>query len=83
MTYISGRLGVWAICDRCGEKVRRSRIAKEWTSLMVCRDTCLDRRPYQMDAPDIKPEGLAVPDARPRPTDVFVDDEHPITGDDY
>lgn len=39
---------------------------------MVCRDTCLDPVPPQMSAPNIYPEGLPVPDARPRPTDTFV-----------
>lgn len=70
MTYIPG--GVWFICDRCGEKKRRSQVAKEWTNLIVCRATCWDPRPPQLDAPEVGPEGLPIPDARPRPADIFV-----------
>ncbi len=53
----------WFICDRCGQRHRRSRMLTEWDSLRVDAK-CLDPRPPQMDPPDVYPEGLPFPDAR-------------------
>lgn len=36
----------------------------EWDHLKVC-PPCLDPRPPQMSPPDVYPEGIAFPDARP------------------
>lgn len=65
--------GTWGICDRCGSKQRRQNLAKEWTSLIVCIDTCFDPRPPQLDPPDVYPEGVPLPDIRPRPPNIFVE----------
>lgn len=62
MVYISG--GAYGICDRCGFKHRLSALRKEWTGLMVCEKD-YDPQPAQMRAPNVKPEGLALPNARP------------------
>lgn len=67
MAYIAG--DGWFCCDRCGFIRRWSMRAKEWTGLIVCRDTCLDPRPAQLDPPDVYPEGLPIADPRPEPTD--------------
>jgi len=54
----------WAICDRCGQRVRRSQLYVEWDNLRVDRK-CLDPRPPQMQPPRVYPEGIPFPDARP------------------
>lgn len=61
-TYKSG--DAWAICDRCGRRHRRSAIWTEWDNLRVGID-CLDPRPPQMMPPNVYPEGIPFPDARP------------------
>lgn len=71
----------WQVCDRCGEQHRRSWMAKEWTGLIVCRSTCLDPRPYEMTPPNVWPEGVAIPDARPNPDPIFLSPGD-VTGDD-
>ncbi len=68
--YIAG--GNYYVCDRCCQKRRRSMIAREWTNLMVCRDTCLDPVPPEMTPPRVWPEGLPVPNARPVPPYIFI-----------
>jgi len=78
--YLPG--GVWAICARCSFKRRRPDIAKEWTGLMVCRDTCWDPRPAILTAPNVGPEGMPLPDITPRPPDLFVDPENPVLPED-
>jgi hypothetical protein len=78
--YLPG--GVWAICARCSFKRRRPDIAKEWTGLMVCRDTCWDPRPAILTAPNVGPEGVPLPDITPRPPDLFVDPENPVLPED-
>lgn len=70
--YQSGLGGVYAICMRCGFKRRQRDIAKEWTNLLVCRDTCLDPYPPDMIPPRVWPEGIPIPDPAPRPPDIFV-----------
>lgn len=40
--------GEWnCICQRCGFKVKSSRIRKEWTGLRVCVDRCWEERNQQ------------------------------------
>ena len=78
--YLPG--GVWAICARCSFKRRRPEIAKEWTGLMVCIDTCWDPRPAILTAPNVGPEGVPLPDITPRPPDLFVDPENPVLPED-
>lgn len=56
--------GGYAICDRCSQRWRRSRILVEWDNLRVCR-LCIDPRPPQMMPPNVYPEGIPFLDARP------------------
>ena len=58
------RGGAWAICDRCSQRWRRFQMIEEWDHLKVC-PPCLDPRPPQMMPPDVYPEGIPFPDARP------------------
>ena len=61
--YQDGR--PWAICDRCGWKVRLDELQMEWTELKVCK-SCWDPRPVHLSPPAINPaEGAAIPGARP------------------
>lgn len=62
MTYSPG--GTKAICDRCGFEYPLKSLRKEWTGLMVC-SADFDQRPAQMMAPNVKAEGVALPNARP------------------
>lgn len=52
------------ICDRCGQRHRRSGMITEWTGLKVDAK-CLDPRPPQMEPPAVYPEGIPFLDARP------------------
>lgn len=61
-TYRPGN--AWFICDRCGQRHRRSAMLTEWDNLKV-DIACLDPRPPQMDPPDVYPEGMPFMDARP------------------
>ncbi len=61
-TYISGN--AWFVCDRCGFTYRRSQMLTEWTGLKVDA-ACRDFRPPQMQPPNVYPEGIPFPDARP------------------
>lgn len=54
----------WAICDRCGFKMRLKSLRKEWTGFMVCT-SCFDVRPPEMTPPVVKAEGVPLPNARP------------------
>jgi hypothetical protein len=65
MTYIPG--GVWFCCDRCGLQYRIADRRKDWTGLVVCKYDA-DPRPAYLDPPDVYPEGMPIPDARPNPT---------------
>ncbi len=56
--------GAWFVCDRCSQRHRRSEMLTEWDGLKVDRK-CLDPRPPQMTPPNIYPEGIPFPDARP------------------
>lgn len=74
--------GTFAICDRCSFKRRKYDLSKEWTGLMVCVDTCFDPRPPQLDAPNVWPEGVPLPNIRPRPPNLFIDVNDPVTPED-
>jgi len=56
----------WATCQRCGFDRRHSDMAKEWTGLIVCRDTCWESRHPQDFLRAIKEDtsakGLVSPD---------------------
>ena len=62
MTYVPGQ--TLAICDRCGFEFPLRELRKEWTGLMVCRHD-FDERPAEMKTPNVRPEGVAKPNARP------------------
>lgn len=62
MGYTPG--GTRAICDRCGFEFPLRELRKEWTGLMVCRSD-FDERPPEQKAPNVRPEGVAKPNARP------------------
>lgn len=62
MAYISGK--VRAICDRCGFEYPRSKLKREWTGLLVCEQD-FDIKPYELDPPKVRPEGVPIKDARP------------------
>jgi len=49
---------------------------------MVCIDTCFDPRPAILTAPDVGPEGVPLPDIRPRPDNLFIDPLDPVTPED-
>lgn len=51
----------------------------EWTGLRVC-EFCHDPKPAQLSPPNIKPEGLPLPNAAPQPADIFIEDSQPVTG---
>lgn len=60
------------ICDRCGFKKWDRDCRKEWTGLLVCRDTCWEpRHPQEFVAG--RADRQAVPDPRPEPADVFLE----------
>lgn len=56
--------GAYFYCDRCSQRHRRSEMFVEWDGLRVDAK-CLDPRPPQMTPPDVYPEGIPFPDARP------------------
>lgn len=62
MAYVKGK--VRAICDRCGLEYPMSQLRREWTGLMVCRKD-YDPKPAEQRPAPVKPEGVAVPNARP------------------
>lgn len=78
MTYIAGQ--PYAICDRCGLRVRHREMRKEWTGLLVC-EPCWDPRPAYLDPPNIYPEGMPLANARPEQPDVELGDNDVQPGD--
>lgn len=62
--------GPWAVCTRCGFKVRYRALRREWTGNSVC-GKCWDPRPPQTRPPKVKPEGLPVRWASPEPPPIF------------
>lgn len=62
--YDAYRGGAYFICDVCSQRFRRKVMQIRWDNLRVDA-ACLDPRPPQMSVPDVFPEGLPFPDARP------------------
>lgn len=58
MTYAVGRRS-WAICDRCGTRIRYTSLRHEWTNNLVC-DDCWETKHPQEDprAPPVDGEAL-------------------------
>jgi hypothetical protein len=67
VSYVRG--DHYVICDRTGFKVRASRAREDWTGAIVRSDSWEARHPQ--DFVRGKKDDQRVPDARPRPTDVF------------
>jgi hypothetical protein len=65
--YVPGDF--WRIDDRTGFKVRSSQTREEWTGAIVDKGSWEARHPQ--DFVRGKKDDQRVPDARPRPTDVF------------
>lgn len=61
----------WGICDRCAEKHRLRAMKREWTGLTVC-SRCWDPKPPDMTPPNVWPEGVGIPNAKPEPPNIFV-----------
>lgn len=53
-------------CQRCGWQYELRQIKTEWTNLKVCPD-CFDPRPANLSPPNIRPEGVPLPNASPEP----------------
>jgi hypothetical protein len=81
--YDGYRKDAYFICDRCGQRHRRSAMITEWTNLKVDRQ-CLDPRPPQLMPPNVYPEGIPFFDARPpqdNPDRLWDDTTlYPVTG---
>ena len=71
MQTLAGR--PYGVCQRCGFQRRLKELAKEWTGLRVCRDTCLDARPADTRAPRVGPEGLPSRKSSPEPEPIYRD----------
>ena len=58
------------ICDVCGMEYKGDVKRRMWNGLIVCPED------YEVDHPQkyirVEPDGQAVPDPRPEPTDTFV-----------
>lgn len=72
-----------AICDRCGFERMNSDLRKEWTGLMVCKDTCWEAR-HPQDFVRGKPDKQTPPWVRPGPDeiDVSVGSGNEVSADD-
>lgn len=57
------------ICDRCGKKLKSSKVSKEWTGLIVCGE-CLDERHPQDFVRGVR-DDMKVPFARPLPPPTY------------
>lgn len=68
----------YIICDECGFKVRASESRKRWDGRRVCHADWEPRHPQ--DFVRGKADRQRVPDPRPEPTDVFLD-ENDVTAD--
>jgi hypothetical protein len=59
------------ICDVCGHKFKFTELMKRWDGLIVCKDD------FETDHPQkyirVRESGLAVPEIRDRPGDVFTE----------
>lgn len=73
--------GPWALCDRCGFRVRHFTCRTEWSGAFVCA-RCFDPRPPYLSPPHIDPsEGAPLKNARfeePIDPGTFITDEEPI-----
>lgn len=58
-------------CDRCGFTKSNSSLRKEWTGLMVCEDTCFERKHPQMSLRGVA-DRQNLPWTRPEPEPVFL-----------
>ena len=56
--------GAWFKCDVCSQRFRRTDMRVRWDNLRVDAK-CNDPRPPQMSIPNVYPEGIPFPDARP------------------
>lgn len=78
MTYAFGSRS-WAICDRCGRRVRYTEIQIEWTAARVC-DECYEDKHPQLDPQTPPADAEALYDARPdriEPMEVIVGSTFP------
>lgn len=61
-----------AICMRCNRKVKGpDEIRPEWTGILVCSKCYDPRHPWTLPLP-IAIDSLPVPNALPRPKDIFI-----------
>jgi len=67
--YVAG--DHWVLCDECGFKTRASQTRMRWDNLRVCLDDWEPRHPQ--DFVRGKKDEQRVPNARPEPTDVFLE----------
>lgn len=66
--------GEWNVeCERCDKKIKASDAYHEWNGLVVCRQ-CYDPRQPQ-DFVRGRRDRQSVPDPRPDPDPVFVNDD--------
>lgn len=68
-------------CERCDFRYPLIRIRTEWSGLRVCPD-CFDPRPPELSPPNLKPEGVPLPNAAPEPPDYNLSDNE-ITESDF
>lgn len=59
------------ICDRCGQKNKRSNGKFEWTGLLVCTRCWEPKHPWLLPRPVVI-DGKPLPDSRPRPNPVYI-----------
>lgn len=59
-----------AICDVCGHKFKFTELTKRWDGLVVCKDDFENDHPQKYIR--VRESGLAVPEIRNRPADIFV-----------
>lgn len=82
--YVGG--APWGVCDRCAGKYRLygapNSLRLEWTGLKVCQ-RCWDPRPPDMTPPNVWPEGVGIPGAKPEPPNVFVQVNWPPVATGY
>lgn len=63
----------YCLCDICGFRMFASDTAVMYNNLRACR-TCYNDRPVNdLPTPTIQGELQPIPNARPEPTDVFID----------
>ncbi len=66
--------GSWnVICDSCGKKRKREQCKKTWDGFLMCTvENCWYPKHPMFIPQVVKPDGLPVPDARPRPAQNFI-----------